>query len=123
MNHLLAVSQRATWIEWIQFFLRGVAEQSQDAFNRLNRLQSLWKEYREKMQTMQISALCLQIVDELFRYPAVSVTSMAARLEVTHRTAQLNVNKLVEAGILKEISDRKRNRIYAAPEIISAIEA
>jgi hypothetical protein len=32
------------------------------------------------------------------------------------------MHKLVDAGILKEINDRQRNRVYIAPEIISIIE-
>lgn len=35
---LLAVSQSGKWIDWISFFLRGVAEQSRDALVRSDRL-------------------------------------------------------------------------------------
>jgi Fic family protein len=50
------------------------------------------------------------------------VTGAAKLLDVTHRAAQLNVNKLVAGGILKEVTDRKRNRIYVATEIVETIE-
>jgi Fic family protein len=69
MDHLLAISQRGAWVEWVNFFLRGVAEQSQDAVERLNRLLELWRGYRQKLQLAQSSALCLKLVDELFRIP------------------------------------------------------
>jgi hypothetical protein len=42
---------------------------------------------------------------------------------VTQRSAQLNVEKIVAAGILKEATGRQRNRIFIAPEIIRIIEA
>jgi hypothetical protein len=41
---------------------------------------------------------------------------------VTPRSAQLNIDKLVDAEILEEVTGRSRNRIYAAQEIISTIE-
>jgi Fic family protein len=44
-------------------------------------------------------------------------------LGVTQRAARLNVEKLVESGILKEASGRRRNRIFAATEIIAILEA
>ena len=41
---------------------------------------------------------------------------------MTPRSAQLNINKLVEAGILVEATGQKRNRIYVASGIVEAIE-
>src|SRR5262249_10488995 len=33
-DHLLAISERGAWNDWLTFFLRGVAEQSRDAIHR-----------------------------------------------------------------------------------------
>lgn len=38
---LMAVSERGTWRAWLPFFLRGVAEQAQDAVARGRQLQDL----------------------------------------------------------------------------------
>jgi len=61
-------------------------------------------------------------VDELFAYPATTIAHSGRRLGVTYRSAQLNIQKLVRAGILSEKSGHKRNRLYIAPEIVSIIE-
>src|SRR5262249_28954286 len=47
-DHLLNVSRRAAWNEWIGFFARGVAEQARDAVTRVQRLQDLQASYRER---------------------------------------------------------------------------
>ena len=120
---LLAISQRGAWSEWITFFLRGVAEQSHDAIRRSNRLIDLWQEYRQKLQSARTSPLSLRLVDELLSYPAISVAWAAKRLKVTHRSIQLNIEKLVRHGILREATGRRRNRIFVAPEIINILEA
>ncbi len=120
---LRGVSHRGEWIAWIEFFLQGVAEQSKDAVLRSNRLLKLWHSYRQKMQSARSSALQLTLIDELFSYPAMTVTQAAKRLHVTPRSAQLNVDKLIKAGILKEATGRQRGRVYVAPEIIHIIEA
>ena len=120
---LLAVSQSGQWSEWISFFLRGVAEQSRDAIKRSDRLLELWQGYRAQLQSARSSALLLELVDNLFSNPAITVTQAAKRLGVTHRSAKLNIDKLVHKNILKEATGRKRNWIFVAPEIINIIEA
>jgi Fic family protein len=43
-------------------------------------------------------------------------------LGVTHRAAALNVAKLVETGILHEVGDRSRNRLFLAMDVVRAVE-
>lgn len=120
---LLGVSQAGRWDEWISFFLQGVAEQSKDAIGRSEQLLALWQTYRAVLQSARSSALQLQLVDELFSYPAITIGQAAKRLKVTQRSAQLNVEKLVRKGILREGTGKKRNRVFMALEIIKIIEA
>lgn len=120
---LLAVSQAGKWIDWITFFLRGVAEQSRDALARSGRLLDLWQSYRAEFQSARSSALQLRLVDQLFAYPAITVNQAAKLLKVTHRSAQLNIEKLMRKGILKEATGKLRNRVFVAPQIVTIIEA
>ena len=89
---LLGVSRSGAWQEWIQFFLRGVAFQSQDAILRSQKLLELWLQYRGRMQTARASALGLNLIDALFSTPALTVPMAAARLKITYASAQLNVD-------------------------------
>ena len=120
---LLAVSREGAWSEWIQFFLRGVAEQAHDAIDRSEKLLSLWQQYRQKLQSARSSALTLRLVDELFRLPYVTIARAQKVLKVTYPSAQLNVKKLVKAGILSEMTGRKYNRMFTASEILKVLEA
>lgn len=119
---LLEVSQAGRWDEWLRFFLRGVAEQSRDAIVRSDKLLDLWHRYRKKLQAVRSSALVLRLVDELFRLPVVSIVGAQKLLKVTYTSAQLNVEKLVKAGILKEMTGRSYARMFAAPEILNVLE-
>lgn len=122
-RYLLAVSQAGQWREWIAFFLRGVADQSRDALRRSSHLLNLRETYRGKLQTVRAPALLLQLTDELFAYPVVTVPQAAKALKVTQRSAQSNINKLIKAGILREITGQQRYRVFIAPEIIRVIDA
>lgn len=121
-RRLLAVSQRGEWEEWLLFFLKGVAEQSNDAVSRARRLQSLWQEYRDRLQSSRASALLLRMVDRLFADPAISVGQAARELGVTPRAAQQNVDRLVAEGIVGEATGRQRNRVFVAAEILRVLE-
>ncbi len=120
---LLSVSQAGTWVEWISYFLRGVAEQSRDAVKRANRLLDLRQEYRQKLQSARSSSLLLQLVDELFSFPAITTSRAKKQLKVTPRSAQLNMDKLIEAGIIREMTGRQRNRLFVASEVLRIVEA
>ncbi len=119
---LLEVSTRGKWWEWIAFFLRGVAAQSADALHRANRLQALALQYRETMQAKRQSANLLKIVDHLFHRPVVTAASLAKLLRVTVNSAQGNIEKLCGAGILKEVTGKRRGRIYVATNILKVVE-
>lgn len=119
---LLDVSQKGLWTKWILFFLRAVATQAADAIRRSDGLLKLWQTYRDQLQSARASALLLQLVDDLFAYPALSNPGVSKRLNITPRSAQQNINKLIDAGILREATGRRRNRVYIAADIIDIIE-
>jgi Fic family protein len=118
MDLLLAVSQRGEWVSWIEFFLDGVAEQALDGVERASKLMALWQEFRKRLQTARMSILAQNLVDQLFQQPAMSVATAQQVLGVSFASAQNNVMRLVTLGILKEVTGRKRDRIFIAPEIL-----
>jgi len=122
-RHLLAVSQGGCWTEWVSFFLRGVTEQAHDAIRRSEKLLRLWQSYRSKLQSARSSALPLKLVDQLFSQPYLTVGQAKDLLDVTHRAADLNVKKLVEAGILHEEPLQIYNRIFVARGVMAVLDA
>ncbi len=123
-DHLLAISQRGSWSEWLEFFAAGVTEQARDALIRGRRLMELQQIYRGRMQAASQSSGVLVLVDHLFQAPFITVPGVQKLLKVTHRAASLNVQKLMENGILQEIQPpRKTSRIYYAPEILHLLDA
>lgn len=121
-RHLLGVSQRGAWRDWIAFFLAGVTEQARDALWRTGQLQDLWDAYRSRLARARASALPLRLIDELFAAPVITVQRAAEVLGVTPKAARLNVKKLVAAQILEEVTGRQRYQIFMAREILRTIE-
>ena len=121
-NHLLGVSQSLRWAEWIQFFLRGVSEQATDAIDRAHRLLELRERFRRQFHEARSSALLLKLIDELFNTPIVTIPRAMKILRVTYHSAQGNIERLIEEGILREVTGKKRDRIYVARQIVQAVE-
>jgi Fic family protein len=121
-GHLLSVSQRGTWKEWVLFFLRGVESQARDAVRRSHWLHDLRRQYRDRFQATQGSARLLQVVDLLFGTPIVTVNQVKDALGVSFPSANRYIAQLEEEGIVREITGQTRNRLYRANEIIRAIE-
>jgi Fic family protein len=123
MNLLFAVSARGAWLEWIRFFLEAVAESAERAAEQVEGLLELRGRWHARFQAARSSALLLKLVDALFQTPGVTIAQAAALLGVTPAAATANVAKLVEAGILREITGRKRDRIFLAREILTFMSA
>ncbi len=121
--HLLAgVSQRGEWDAWLRFFLNGVEEQSLDAVVRAGRLLALRDEYRQRLESARASALPLRLVDGLFDSPVLTIMAAQRELGVTHRAASLNMDKLVQAGVVRPVPGRVRNQLFIAGEILDLLE-
>lgn len=121
-ERLLAVSTEGDWLGWLRFFLAAVAHQAADAADRAQQLQALRDELRARVTGPRSSSLPGRLVDELFHVPAITINRAAQALGVTHRAAGMNVAKLVDAGVLVEVGNRARNKLFLANEVLEAVE-
>lgn len=123
-DHLLSVSQRGTWNEWLSFVAAGVSEQARDAVVRATRLLELQQSYRQRVQQGSQSTVLLRMVDQLFTAPFITIPGLARFLAVTHRSATANVGKLVSLDILRETEPgKKTRRVFFAPQIMDLLNA
>lgn len=118
---LLGVSERGAWRDWLLFFLRGVAEQAGDALQRARKLQDLRESWHKLIAQARTSALLVRLVDVLFESPILTIPQAQHLLGVTYPSAQRNVEKLAQAGILQLTSEASYGKTYAATEIINVI--
>lgn len=121
LDGLLGVSTDNDWAGWIGFFLEAVSAQSNDALARSFALQQLQSHYRQ-MYHQGKSGRTLRTVDLLFERPVISIRRLATTLEVSQPTASNIVGRLVDDGILMEMTGQKRNRIFSAVGIFHVLE-
>ena len=117
-DHLLAVNERGAWREWVEFFLRGVAQQARDGIARARRLQDLQAGWRRRLHEARASALLLRLADHLFESPILTIPQAQELLGVTYRSAQQNAARLVETGILSPANGKSYGRAFVAREVL-----
>jgi len=120
-RHLLSVSTRGAWEDWIAYFLRGVREQARDAAQTARRLLELQQDYRQRLAARRISKIALPLLDSLFLNPVTTAPRVRDRFQVNFRTAQGAIDDLVAIGVLREITGQQRNRAWLADGILAAI--
>ncbi len=118
---LWRVNADGDWRSWVLFFLHGVAEQARDASARAKRLQDLQAEWRTGLMGARSSTILLRLMDELFRTPIITLPQVQRILAVTHRSATLAVERLIDEGLLELVPGRMRNRQYVARQILDIV--
>ena len=121
-DHLLAVSQHGKWEEWLRFFLRGVSAQAQDSIFRMTRLQGIRTRYEELVQADNNPQRMSAVIDFLFSRPILTLRQLETALDIPYMAAKRYVDKLVDAGVLKETTGYARNRVFMAQEVFQALE-
>lgn len=120
IDALFAVSTHGQWDRWIDFCLRGVVVQAEDAIVRCDSLLRLKAEYRDRLRIAGNRAF--QIVESLFANPVVRITDIARLYKVTYPTAKADLEQLEKLDILGEL-DGLKPRTFYAPEIIHIAHA
>lgn len=121
-RHLLEVSTRGAWDQWVCFFLAGVAEQASDALTRAQRLIDLRGSTLRRIEHRRTSVLLSRLVNHLFDRPSITVAAAAAHLGVTRPIAQKHIDALARIGFVREATGRKRGRIWVAEPVRKIIE-
>lgn len=113
-DRLQAVRDAGDWEGWLAFFLRGVAEVSREATATAAAILRMREEYRSRIteDLGRAAANGHRIMERLFDNPIVTVTTVRGWLGVTAAGANNLVNRLVEAGVLREITGYARNRRF-----------
>ena len=113
-ERLQAVRDAGDWESWLAFFLRGVIEVSRESTETAAAILRMREEYRARITERlgRAAANGHRVMDRLFDHPIVNVATVSSWLSVTPMSANNLVNRLVEAGLLREITGYARNRRF-----------
>ncbi len=123
-DRLLGISRDGDWPAWIDFFVEGVGIVARDAAQRARNLLELRERIRQTLQESGQPSRLFTLVDALFAAPVTTVNQAMETMGLaSYRGAQKNIEKLMEAGFLAEVTGQKRNKVYVAKPITELLDA
>ncbi len=110
---LSAIRTEGDWVGWLRFFLNGVSEIADDAARTARRLYARVAEDRRMLLgTPGVTVTAIQLFERLPDHPVVTMPLVTRVLATSKPTASKAIELLITAGILAEIGERKRDRLY-----------
>ncbi len=119
---LRTVSERGDWEGWVQYFLNGVARQSEDALSRAERINHLLTDWRTKLSGQAGTKVALQMLDMIGGNPFLTPRGAEAKLSLAYNTVMRAVEQLEKLKVLKKVSEAKRDRVYCAKALLDILE-
>lgn len=121
-DHLLSISRKGTWEDWLIFFFKGTAEQASKGIRRINRLREIRSRLQVFVEMDRNPERMGEVVDQLFTRPIFTIKQMEHAVGFGYRNISIYVEKLEKAGIIHELTGYSRNRVFQAEEILKAIQ-
>lgn len=117
---LKAAQQQLDWAAVIGFIsdaIIGTVDELIATRSALQRLADAWAARRRFRQ----GSAALRALEVLMGHPVITVRRLAARLEVSVPAATAAIEQLEAVGIIEERTGYRRNRIFAAPEVLALL--
>jgi Fic family protein len=107
------VRARGDWEAWLDFFLRGVKETSDEAAEAARRIAALFDEHRRRIEGLgRPAASALRVFEMLQRNPILSIPVLAQQSGLSGPTVAKSLEHLGRIGIVREITGRERHRLF-----------
>ena len=113
-RRLAEVRTHGDWEGWTAFFLQCVQEAADDGVRVAGHLFALLGQDRQAALHHKAATLpSVRLFDLLPEHPMITIGIAMELLDTTKPTAAKAIDALVQAGILQEITGKRRDRVYA----------
>ena len=113
-DRLQAVRDEGDWEGWVSLFLQGVTEVSIEAAATAKRILVLREDHRRQINDRlgRMAGNGHRVLERLYEKPIVSVEDVRGITQTSVQAANTAVQRLVDLGILKEMTGRARHRRF-----------
>ncbi len=120
VDRLQAIRDEGEWEPWVAFFVEGIAHSATEATVRAMDIVQLRDRDRDRVSAAlgRRSPNGLALLDRLYSQPVVSAKLVERELGVSQPTATALVNDLSEIGLLREMTGKKRYRLFTYHEYL-----
>ena len=108
---------------WIALFASACHRAVGDADRFEERVRALLDSWHEQVGPMRRDSAARLLIDALPAAPVLTTSTAAALIGRSFQATSQAMNRLVDAGVLTQITVGRRNRAFEAPELIDAFTA
>lgn len=123
IDGLLQVSTSGDFSEWVKFFSQAVRIQAETGVETISRLVTFRDETKQTLRAAGVRGIALDIAENLIGFPALDVTVARTMTGKSFEAANQAIGRLVEQGILREVTGRRSNRLFVCQKVISIINS
>ena len=117
-----AVRHHGDWEAWLRFFLEGITETSENAISVTKRLNALFRDDSLRIHNFaRFKSSALLVQQTLQKRPISTLKSIAAETGLSIPAVTNGMFALEQVGIAREITNKKRNRIYSYDQYFSIL--
>jgi Fic family protein len=110
---LQEVRERGAWEPWLEFFLDGVAETANQAFDAATRIVGLFKEDRDRITVeSERAGSALRVHELLQQNPFLTANVLVERTGLSAPTINAALADLERLGVVEEVTGRRRGRVF-----------
>ena len=121
-DRMMEVRLKGNFEQWVQFFLKAVAESSQDAIQTIDLLLELHeRDLAKVMESKKSLKSTVQVFEYVKRNPIIDIKKTSAEIGVVFNTVAKAVKNLMDIGILKQTENSRRNRCFAYDEYLGIL--
>lgn len=124
-SKLNAVSSSGSWNEWIEFFLRGIVEQSNKNIEKSKEIIDLYNEMKEQFINITHSNFAINILDSLFKKPIITASELAEKSNIkSATTANTLFRKLLNNNIIsiEKKASGTRSSVFNFSKLVKIID-
>jgi Fic family protein len=116
------VRNEGDWERWLQFFMIGVKETSEQAVETAKRLVSLFDKDRQKIQSIgKLAGSALRVHHAMQQKPILSIAGVSDITGLTVPTVTSCLLALNKLGIARELTGQRRRRLFGYDEYIKIL--
>jgi len=119
---LQRVRTEGAWEDWLAFFVEGIAIAAQEAADTAERTLNLFAKDKNKIEKLGRAApSALRLHEFMQTNPYVRIRLAAKVLKLTVPTVTSSLNHLGRLGIVKEVSGKHRDRLFAYTRYVNMV--
>ena len=119
---LQEVRERGAWEAWLEFFLTGVTETANEAFDSATKIAALFTRDRERIAAAgERTGSALQVHEALKTSPFASAATMVSKTGLTMPTVNGALEQLLKLGIVEEVTGKRRGRVFGYREYLATL--